>query len=109
MKWGVVTGPSVLTADQDRQKAAKARSAPTAAQHDRSAAGKFTVGSPETEAGRSINEKPQNAVTIAKPLAVGRTDVTSLTPEATPIDHHQQEMVADAVAALLGGLEQLVD
>jgi formylglycine-generating enzyme required for sulfatase activity len=39
-------------------------------------AGKFTMGSPESEKGRSGDEGPQHEVTIAKPFAVGKTDIT---------------------------------
>ena len=39
-------------------------------------AGEFTMGSPATEAGRFINEGPQHKVTIARPFAVSRFDVT---------------------------------
>ena len=39
-------------------------------------AGKFTMGSPETEKDRLEDEGPQHEVTIARPLAVSKTDVT---------------------------------
>lgn len=39
-------------------------------------AGKFMMGSPVTEKGRRDNEGPQHEVTIAKPFAVGRFEVT---------------------------------
>jgi formylglycine-generating enzyme required for sulfatase activity len=39
-------------------------------------AGKFTMGSPENEAGRQTSEGPQHEVTIAEPLAVSRLEVT---------------------------------
>jgi formylglycine-generating enzyme required for sulfatase activity len=39
-------------------------------------AGSFTMGSPETERGRNENESPQHLVTIAKPFAVSKFDVT---------------------------------
>jgi formylglycine-generating enzyme required for sulfatase activity len=39
-------------------------------------AGEFTMGSPATEEGRSDNEGPQHKVTIAKPFAVSKFDVT---------------------------------
>jgi formylglycine-generating enzyme required for sulfatase activity len=39
-------------------------------------AGKFTMGSPETEKGRDKNEGPQHGVTIAKPFAASMFDVT---------------------------------
>jgi formylglycine-generating enzyme required for sulfatase activity len=39
-------------------------------------AGKFTMGSPATEADRDKNEGPQHEVTISTPFAVSRFDVT---------------------------------
>ena len=39
-------------------------------------AGEFTMGSPATEQGRYNNEGPQHKVTIAKPFAVSKYDVT---------------------------------
>jgi formylglycine-generating enzyme required for sulfatase activity len=39
-------------------------------------AGAFTMGSAATEQGRSDNEGPQHKVTIAKPFAVAKFDVT---------------------------------
>jgi len=39
-------------------------------------AGTFTMGSPESEAGRNRDEGPQRSVTIARPLGVGRFAVT---------------------------------
>ena len=39
-------------------------------------AGEFTMGSPATEQGRYANEGPQHKVTIAKPFAVSKFDVT---------------------------------
>jgi len=39
-------------------------------------AGEFTMGSPTTEQGRYNNEVPQHKVTIAKPFAVSKFDVT---------------------------------
>jgi formylglycine-generating enzyme required for sulfatase activity len=40
------------------------------------AAGEFMMGSPRTEADRDKNEGPQRKVTIAKPFAVGKFEVT---------------------------------
>jgi formylglycine-generating enzyme required for sulfatase activity len=73
--------PSVLTAEQERVKAAKPGSefkectngCPTMIVVP---AGKFTMGSPETEKDREKDESPVHEVTIAKPFAVGRTHVT---------------------------------
>ena len=39
-------------------------------------AGEFTMGSPTTEQGRNDDEGPQHKVTIAKPFAVSKFDVT---------------------------------
>jgi formylglycine-generating enzyme required for sulfatase activity len=39
-------------------------------------AGKFTMGSPDSEAGRRSDEGPQHVVTISKPFYVGMTEVT---------------------------------
>jgi len=39
-------------------------------------AGSFAMGSPATENGRDIDEEPQHSVTIAKPFAVARFDLT---------------------------------
>jgi formylglycine-generating enzyme required for sulfatase activity len=39
-------------------------------------AGEFMMGSPATEMGRHDNEGPQHSVTIAKPFAVSKFDVT---------------------------------
>src|SRR5262249_554618 len=39
-------------------------------------AGKFLMGSPETESGRQPNESPQHEVTITKPFHIGVYEVT---------------------------------
>jgi formylglycine-generating enzyme required for sulfatase activity len=80
-KWRVVMRPSVLTAEQEKEKAAKPGSAfkecangcPTMIVVP---AGTFIMGSLKTEDGRSNEEGPQHEVTITKPFAVGRTDLT---------------------------------
>jgi hypothetical protein len=80
-QWRVVMRPSVLTAAKEREKASKpgsnfkecANGCPTMIVVP---AGKFTMGSPETEEDGSPFEGPQHEVTIAKPFAVGKTDVT---------------------------------
>ena len=40
------------------------------------AAGAFVMGSPETESGRDAEEGPQHLVTITRPFAIGRFEVT---------------------------------
>jgi formylglycine-generating enzyme required for sulfatase activity len=79
--WRVAMGPSVLTVEQEREMAAKPGSdfmecafgCPTMIVVP---AGKFTMGSPEGEKDRSDDEGPQHEVTITKPFAVGKTEVT---------------------------------
>jgi formylglycine-generating enzyme required for sulfatase activity len=74
-------GPSVLPAEQEKEKAAKpgsdfmecATGCPTMVVVP---AGKFMMGSPESEKGRNEREGPQHEVAIAKPFAVGKTEVT---------------------------------
>ncbi|HEX4409249.1 MAG TPA: SUMF1/EgtB/PvdO family nonheme iron enzyme [Xanthobacteraceae bacterium] len=39
-------------------------------------AGSFVMGSPDGEQGRSADESPQHVVTIAKPIAVGKFEIT---------------------------------
>src|SRR5215467_4359124 len=39
-------------------------------------AGAYTMGSPKNEKGRDDNEGPQHKVTIAKPFAIGKFEVT---------------------------------
>jgi formylglycine-generating enzyme required for sulfatase activity len=40
------------------------------------AAGKFIMGSPQNEANRATSEGPQHEVTLAKPFAVSKFEVT---------------------------------
>jgi hypothetical protein len=80
-RWRVIMGPRVLTIAQEKEKAAKPGSefnecvtgCPTMVVVP---AGKFMMGSPASEKGRRDNDGPQHEVTIAKPFAVGRTEVT---------------------------------
>jgi len=74
------TGPTVLTAEQEREKAAnpgsefkECVSCPVMVVVP---AGKFTMGSPKNEPGRDNDEGPQHAVTISKPFAVSKYEVT---------------------------------
>jgi formylglycine-generating enzyme required for sulfatase activity len=79
--WRLVIRPSVLTAAQEKEKAAKpgsdfkecANGCPTMIVVR---AGTFLMGSPEGKDNGDDQERPQHEVTIAKPFAVGRTDVT---------------------------------
>jgi formylglycine-generating enzyme required for sulfatase activity len=78
-QWRVVMGPSVLTAEQEKEMAAKpgsnfkecANGCPTMIVVP---AGTFTMGSPQGEGDH--NEHPQHEVAIAKTFAVGKTEVT---------------------------------
>ena len=79
--WRTQMEPSVLTAVQETEKASKpgaefaecANGCPTMIVVP---AGRFIMGSPASEADRTASEGPQHEVTIAKPFAVGRTEVT---------------------------------
>ena len=79
--WRMAMGPSVLTAELEKAKAAKSRSdfkecanaCPTMIVVP---AGTFMMGSPASEEGRSEDEGPQHEVKIARPFAVSRTEVT---------------------------------
>lgn len=79
--WHLAMGPQVLTAEAEKAKAAKlgsdftecASGCPTMIVIQ---AGKFMMGSPVNEDGRDADEGPQHEVTIARPFAVSRTEVT---------------------------------
>lgn len=49
-------------------------------------AGKFMMGSPNTEEGRTADESPIHPVTIARPFAMGKTEVTFEQYEACVAD-----------------------
>ncbi len=80
-QWRIVMRPSVLTAEQEKEKAAKpgsdfkdcANGCPTMIVVP---AGKFTMGSPVSEKNRNNDEGPQREITIGQPFAVGKTAVT---------------------------------
>jgi formylglycine-generating enzyme required for sulfatase activity len=79
--WRTQMGPSVLSAAQETEKASKPGSefvecANGCATMVIVPAGRFVMGSPATETDRLPTEGPQHEVTIAKPFAVGRTEVT---------------------------------
>jgi formylglycine-generating enzyme required for sulfatase activity len=73
--WRRTMGPSVLTAEQEKEKAAKPGSdfkecvtgCPTMVVVP---GGHFIMGSPASEKDRSPDEDPQHEVTFAKPFAV---------------------------------------
>jgi formylglycine-generating enzyme required for sulfatase activity len=79
--WRMTMGPTVLTVEQEKTKAAK-----TGSDFKECAngcpvmivvpAGKFTMGSPENEADLNASERPQHEVTIAKPFAVSKFELT---------------------------------
>ncbi|MCI0735253.1 MAG: formylglycine-generating enzyme family protein [Beijerinckiaceae bacterium] len=73
--------PAVLTAEQETEKAAKQGSDFKECVNGCPAmivvpAGKFSMGSPESESGRTQWEGPRHDVTIAKPFAVSKFEVT---------------------------------
>jgi formylglycine-generating enzyme required for sulfatase activity len=73
--------PTVLTVEQEKAKAAKAGSdfkecANGCPVMKVIPAGKFTMGSPENESDRRASESPPHEVTIAKPFAVSKFEVT---------------------------------
>jgi formylglycine-generating enzyme required for sulfatase activity len=80
-QWRIVMRPSVLTAEQEKETAAKPGSdfkdcrngCPTMIVVP---PGKFTMGSPVSDKNRNNDEGPQREVTIAQPFAVSRTPVT---------------------------------
>jgi formylglycine-generating enzyme required for sulfatase activity/class 3 adenylate cyclase len=80
-QWRIVMRPSVLMAEQEKERAAKhgsdfkecANGCPTMIVIP---AGKFTMGSPESEQERGSDEGPQHEVRIGQPFAVGKTHVT---------------------------------
>jgi formylglycine-generating enzyme required for sulfatase activity len=79
--WRMLMDPSVLTVEQEKEKAANpgadfrecVTGCPTMVVLP---AGRYTMGSPDNEKDRSDNEGPQHEVTIIKPFAASRTEVT---------------------------------
>jgi formylglycine-generating enzyme required for sulfatase activity len=77
--WRMVMGPSVLTPEQERALTPGQQFSECAHGCPRLVvipAGPFAMGSPQNEEGRDDNEGPQHTVTIRKPFAVGKFDVT---------------------------------
>jgi formylglycine-generating enzyme required for sulfatase activity len=79
--WRIATGPTMLTVEQEKAKAAKpgsdfkecANGCPVMIVVP---AGNFIMGSPENESDREASEGPRYEVTIAKPFAVSKFEVT---------------------------------
>ncbi len=80
-RWRMAMDPAVLTVEQERAKAAKpgsdfkecANGCPVMIVVP---AGKFIMGSPENESDLDASERPQHEVTITKPFAVSKFEVT---------------------------------
>jgi len=79
--WGV--GVSLQTTDGNKRsttpistKPATETRLPFEPEMVRIPSGKFRMGSPETEAGRNSHEGPQHEVTISKPFALSRHEIT---------------------------------
>jgi formylglycine-generating enzyme required for sulfatase activity/class 3 adenylate cyclase len=80
-QWYIVMRPTILTAEQEKEKAAKpgsdfkecANGCPTMIVVP---AGKFSMGSPESDKDRNNDEGPQREVRIRQAFAVGKTAIT---------------------------------
>jgi formylglycine-generating enzyme required for sulfatase activity len=80
-RWRMAMDPTVLSVDQEKEKAAKpgsdfkecANGCPVMIVIP---AGKFIMGSPENESDRNASEGPRHEVTVAKPFAVSKFEVT---------------------------------
>ena len=80
-RWRMAMDPTVLTVEQEKAKAAKpgsdfkecASGCPVMIVIP---AGKFIMGSSENEPDREASEGPQHEVTVAKPFAVSKFEVT---------------------------------
>jgi len=80
-RWRMAMDPTVLTVKQETAKAAKPGSGFKECANGCPVmivipAGKFIMGSPESESNRDASEGPQHEVTIAKPFAVSKFEVT---------------------------------
>jgi len=72
-------------------------------------AGRFTMGSPATEAGRSDDEGPQTQVTISQAFWLGATDITQAQWRAimgTDLVEQVRRMLADDTLYILPGKQQ---
>jgi formylglycine-generating enzyme required for sulfatase activity len=79
--WYVAMGPTVLTGNEERDKATQPGSAFRDCAHGCPTMvvvrpGEFMMGSPESEKDRYNREGPQHRVTILTPIAIGKTEVT---------------------------------
>ena len=80
-RWRMAMDPTVLTVEEEKAKAARpgsdfkecANGCPVMIVIP---AGKFIMGSPENEPDREASEGPQHEVTVAKPFAVSKFEVT---------------------------------
>jgi formylglycine-generating enzyme required for sulfatase activity len=80
-RWRMAMDPTVLTVEQEKAKAAKPGSdfkecASGCPAMTVIPAGKFIMGSPENESDREASEGPPHEVTVAKPFAVSKFEVT---------------------------------
>jgi formylglycine-generating enzyme required for sulfatase activity len=80
-RWRMAMDPTVLTVGQEKAKAAKPGSDFKECANGCPAmivipAGKFIMGSPENESDRETSEGPSHEVTVAKPFAVSKFEVT---------------------------------
>jgi len=80
-RWRIAMDPTVLTVKQEKTKAAKPGSAFKECANGCPVmivilGGKFIMGSPENESDRNASEGPQHEVTVAKPFAVSKFEVT---------------------------------
>ncbi len=80
-RWRMAMDPTVLTVKQEKAKATKPGSGFKECANGCPVmivipAGKFIMGSPESESDRDASEGPQHEVTIAKPFAVSKFEVT---------------------------------
>ena len=80
-RWRMAMDPTVMTVEQEKATAAKAGSDFKECANGCPAmivipAGKFMMGSPENESDREASEGPPHEVTVARPFAVSKFEVT---------------------------------